>query len=515
MTTKSTLGIFWGNNSFSFAETENTVPQKAFTAPFDLGNKTFLNLTTESTEGIKLTAIIQQALQNQRILESAISLALPAKDIIFRSFVIPYLQPAEIKNVVQFEAAKFVPFRMDDLAFTFHPITFVDQGKKSIRIILVAIRKDILEGYCGILEHSGLRVEHVEPSSASLVRALTHKKLLQKGKSTAVIETHQYEGRIVIVEQNIPQFVREFQLYPTSAEASSVASDILSARLFNEIKISFEYYGRQYNQKKVDRIIALSESGDDEILRNLGKDFNLPCTIITAKTFFKDDTLDLGTIHAYGSSLRGAVQMNFNFNLPRLTLTTAPVEETAPVQITGPNYAAVALVGILCGLIFVLTLNFSNGLVKRHQSKASQIQAKLGSYETSTPELLEQQTTESKSALAAYRNIRIGSKVAYFLKLIPTLLPPGAWLKDLDIRYSDVIKNDGAFRIKASKVSLSFGGYIYTEDPRKQFSLANTLLLNFKNNKEFSNLFDRIELGSVQKTSLQQYNVTTFRIDCR
>src|SRR3989338_2820466 len=294
MTTKNTLGIFWGANSFFFVETENNIPQKIFTAPFDLNNKPYLNLTTESTEGIRLTALLQQALQNQRILENTSGLALPAKDIIFRSFVIPYLQPSEIKNVVLFEAAKFVPFRMEDLAFTFHPIPFVDKGKKSIRIILVAIRKDILEGYCGILEHSGLRVESVEPSSVSLVRALIHKKLIQKAKNTAIIEIHQYEGRIIIVDQNIPQFVREFQLYPTSTETSSVASDILSARLFNEIKISFEYYGRQYNQKKVERIIALSESGDDDMLKNLGKDFNLPCTVITAKKFFRNDAVDLG-----------------------------------------------------------------------------------------------------------------------------------------------------------------------------------------------------------------------------
>ncbi len=515
MTTKNTLGIFWGNNSFSFVETAGNIPQKIFTAPFNLGSKTYLNLTTESTEGIKLTAIIQQALQNQRILESAINLALPAKDIIFRSFVIPYLQPSEIKNVVLFEAAKFVPFRMEDLAFTFHPVPFVDKGKKAIRIILVAVRKDILEGYCGILEHSGLRVECVEPSSVSFVRALTHKKLIQKAKNTAIIEIHQYEGRIIIVDQNIPQFVREFQLYPTSAEASSLASDILSARLFNEIKISFEYYGRQYNQKKVERIIALSGSEDDAMLKNLGKDFNLSCTVITTKTFFKNDAVDMGAIHAYGSSLRGAVQMNFDFSLPRQSLATAPVEETAPVQVSGPNYAAVALVGIFCLAIFALTVNFSNGLIKKYQNKTAELQSKFGSYATSTPELLEQQTTESKGKLAAYRNIRIGSKVSYFLKLVPALLPEGAWLKDLDIRYNDIIKNEGSFRVKASKVTLSFSGYIYTEDPRKQFPLANTLLLNFKNNKEFSNLFDRIELGSVQRTALQQYNVTTFRIECR
>ena len=63
-------------------------------------------------EGLKLTALIQKALQEHKITTKNINLALPAKDLIFRSFTIPWMQAHEVNNVVEFEAIKYIPIKL-------------------------------------------------------------------------------------------------------------------------------------------------------------------------------------------------------------------------------------------------------------------------------------------------------------------------------------------------------------------------------------------------------------------
>ena len=192
---------------------------------------------------------------NQRIIDTSVNLSLPSKDIIFRSFVIPYMSSSDVKNVVEFEASKYVPFSLSELVFTYYPFATLENKKRLIRILLVAIRKDKLEGYINILERAGLKVEQIEPSSMSVVRALMSRKQLPNNKIIAIVEVNYHDGKIIIVDKNVPQFVREFQLYPFTEDTAAFPMDILKARLFNEIKISFDYFNPAIFPKKLKKLL--------------------------------------------------------------------------------------------------------------------------------------------------------------------------------------------------------------------------------------------------------------------
>src|SRR3989338_4097176 len=240
MATKKTFGLFWDQHTVHFAENSDNVP-KIFHYPTNLGKVLAAMSTKETTEGIKFTELLQRILLENKITTRSVQLSLPSHDIIFRSFIIPWMQSSEMKGVVEFEASKYVPFELDKLAYNYLSITLFKEKRKQILILFVAIRKDVLENYCNVLEHSDLKVELTEPGQISLLLFLAFKKILPRNKTVAVIDTDAVSGRIMIIEKEVPQFIREFQLAHIGAENPKEAPDALQAKLFNEARMSLDF----------------------------------------------------------------------------------------------------------------------------------------------------------------------------------------------------------------------------------------------------------------------------------
>ena len=169
------LGVFWESNSLHFVESSETGLETMSHISFQQRS------LTPAIEGVSdswekgLSISIKNALKKQKISTTTVNLSLPINDIIFRSFVIPWMQQREVNNVVEFEVGKYIPFSLGELSYCYYPITFQENEQKQIRIIFVAIKKDALENYVSVLEAASLTVGIIEPSAVSLIRALSFK----------------------------------------------------------------------------------------------------------------------------------------------------------------------------------------------------------------------------------------------------------------------------------------------------------------------------------------------------
>ena len=238
---KQQLGLFWGQKAFFFAETTGSKLSETFSAQFMQKVGMAAKGGTYIPEGMQLMSTIQEVIRKRNLAASQINLSLPTRDIIFRSFVVPWMQTHEIKGVVDFEVSKYIPFALDELSYSFHPISFNDGAVRKIRVIFVAIKKDALENYTTTLEQSGLRVGVIEPAPLSLIRVLTLKNALPLEETIAVVEKGEWVGKIIIAHQGVPQFVREFQMKALSSDQEATDFKALKYRLFNEIRISLDY----------------------------------------------------------------------------------------------------------------------------------------------------------------------------------------------------------------------------------------------------------------------------------
>lgn len=507
---KDQLGIYWGKDAFYFVECVKGQPDKIalvkFNTPIpgDTGQKI--------PEGLRLTSLIQQTVKDKKFTGKKVNLALSAKDVIYRSFVIPFMQPNEVKNVVDFEATKYIPIKLEDLAYTFHAIPFSEGDQKNLRILFVATRKITLERYIGLLQQAGLEAEFIEPASVSLLRILQKGGQVPRQQATAVIEVEKDGGKLIICDKEIVQFVREFQ---STIQGSGTPEE--TAKLLNDIRVSFNFYQRQNPQGKIDRIVTVSIEELKDLSAALQQEFKIPVTAFSAAKVLKvDQPTDIGLLSANGAAIREKVVSSKNFDLSVKTPRSgkgAALEATGAFADWDLNKLALSLaISMVIFLVFMLLSNLSTEDAKRRQAL---LKTQLGVYASSSKDTIIELRDKAVNKLNQYKDVRTKSEIAYFLHKIPALLPQGAWISTLTIDYVENQENRDGVPRRTSRINAVIEGYAYLPNPNDQIRLINSLVSKLKDEKDFARSFNDIVLTNVRQDTLNNDPVTNFRISCK
>lgn len=516
MSGKKQLGIFFGKKALSIVETNNQVPERFVSASHGMFERE-PGTGQDLPDDVALTAIIQKSLREQKISSTEINLSLPTRDVIFRSFVIPWMQPSELRGVVEFEARKYIPFKLEELSYTHHAVTFEDKGNRKLRILFAAVRNDILEKYVQILTQAGLDVIFSEPAPMSLIRALMFRNQIPPNQRVAIVQANEREGRIIIVNEGLPHFIREFQFLPSTTPTSDIEPGVLNMRLFNEIRNSLSYYSRQYDQERIDGIITLSVDDSKDQFENLGKEMGIPTVSLSSNSILgTSSVVDIDLLNGFGIGLRSTVSLPADFNLSAKPLKGF---HFSPESIDVRSLIKTALVGVF---IIALTFILASGAAKEQKRKIALLEEKQQQFQGLTLQDIEQKNKEIMEKLVSYKKIPSQSSAAHFLSAIPNVLPQGTWLETLQITYSDDTfpKEKSLFQDKNQpqwqpKATLNLDGYVYQEDVNQQIRLINALVADLKNNQNFAPFFESIELVSAQTQTLDGYVVTHFRIACK
>jgi len=122
MAIKKQLAVYFSEDALSLTELERAKIINYYHVPYDLFTKEDSKLSSNLTEEIKLTAVLQKALRDNKIEAVDCFTSIATKDIILRSFLIPYLNSIEVVGAVEFEVRKYIPFKIDELIYDFQTI---------------------------------------------------------------------------------------------------------------------------------------------------------------------------------------------------------------------------------------------------------------------------------------------------------------------------------------------------------------------------------------------------------
>lgn len=516
MTAKKQLGIFFGSNSLSIAETD----RRRITSFFDAPHSLFDNKGTTASmipDDIRLTAILQKSLRDKKIETTDISLCLPTKDIILRSFFIPWMTASEVKGVVDFEARRYIPFRLEEIIYGYHTVTVIEKKIKRIRVVFVGIRKDTLEKYCSILEQAGLKIVAIEPSPFSLLRVLLTKRQIQNHQTTAIIYTNKNDGTIFIAEGSIPQFVRDFQLtIPESLETTTAintfaAADTasLKSRFLDEVRISLDYYQRQHPASVISKILFISPSDVKELSDTLSKDLGIAATSLRTNALLNlPEEVDIGVLNAFGVGLKHSVALPVSIDLITMRTRAGEPEKTTAELSVNYRTPAVCTAGCVFAILaaFLLTRHWVSG----YEKKISDMAKNELEFVSLTVDDLKKNREETFEKIEKYKKVPLKSNIAFFLNRLPELLPSGTWLRRLAMNYSSSYQTPGS---SAKGLILDIDGYTYAAEMRQQIELINRLILNLK--QDFNKTFTDITLVNANREQQDGYTVTHFQIRCQ
>jgi hypothetical protein len=521
------FGMFWGYEALYFVETEGVIPKKIFHIPLEKKDSANIKRDAADPKRSKLVFTIKGVLNKYKISNGSINLSLPIRDIIFRSFVIPSMQPHEIRSVVEFEISKYIPFSLEELSFAFHPITIEQENLKLIRIIFVAIKNDALETYTNILEAASLSVHIVEPAALSLIRALRFKEQIPQNETIALIEKENI-GRITIADNETPQFVREFHLSAMAGEDMTQDLDSDVKKLGKEARISLDYFNRQNQQLQVKRIFLLALSQQQEVIKHLEGLLNLPVTAINNHAIINETPkIGLGILNAFGACLLTSKGTTISFNLMKkkakyIQPMEAPVKRPVTIK-------SIIVTVLVCVPVIVASILLSSITIQEYNQKISNLHEKLGLFQDAELSVIQQQSGDLQAKLDYLTNTITKSDIASLLTLIPDLLPEGTWIDNLNIKFDDSKFINSAKTEEAQTsntppssnkidinptLTITIDGYAFSFDKNLQFRLVNILLGALKDSREFSLFFENIDLQTTNIEKIDDQDVTFFKIVC-
>lgn len=509
MAEKKQLGVFWDRNKLYFVKTLANHPSQLFSIPFDPKDLEFKVKDGVSSDNLPINTLIKNTLKHEKIeTPILINLALPIKDIIFRSFVIPWMLPNEVRGVVEFEASRYVPFSLEDLSFSFHPTTVMEDGTRRIRIVFVAIKKDTLHTYTTILEKTRLTLDVVEPAPLSLIRVLTIKGLIDPKKTIALIEKNETSGKIIILDKGIPQFVREFQLAPPSPHETApvlLSPEMAFNRLINEVRVCIDYFNRQDTSLQVCELCLLSSDTTEEQIASLAEDMDMPVTPIDISSVLEhSDYNDSAFLNSFGSALIETKDNPAIFNLSTSNVRTDGI--TMPSWKDLALYKSIVITLFCCALLTTGFWGISNKMNTQYDQQIKSLKEKMGVYSGAPVTTLQTQHDDRIKKIDQFKKIFVKSDITYFLVKLSTLLPEGAWLKLFSVSYDNDANN-------IMQPQINIDGYVYCDDTKEQFRRINTLLKSIKDDERLKNTFQDINLSSIKSEKINGYDITYFKIN--
>ena len=438
------------------------------------------------------------------------------KEVILRSFIIPFVNLEDVQNVIKFEAKKYLPIDIQGLDFVFYTIPFTENQTKHLRVIFFAVRKEVLARYERIFKQANAEVSYCEPSIVSLTKALLFKKESKLTNHLAFLILDKDSGSICFIDQGIPQFIREFSIGPSyqpqeingsiRPEESNDSTETLNLRIVNEVENSFGFYARQFSGKRVDQVLVSSGLDRKDLLNTMETELKVRLTRFSSViTTASGQSNDMDAIYAMGACVDPPMKSFSEFNFLGGKAPSSSMENGLIAVLK--SYKDVILTLLICSVFLAGVYIFFQLQLKTTRQQYDQLSAQAGVFLNEPVESIQAELRQNTDQLTQFKNIRTKSDVVFILLRVASHLPQGFSLSDLRINYNPNDFNDG-------HVTIDMNGTVYKEDPDEQIVAVDRIFSDFKNDKELSRFIRSVSLGPLNREDHNGRQVMGFNIHC-
>jgi Tfp pilus assembly PilM family ATPase len=504
MASPKRIGFYWGEEKLTLVEFEKNAPHQVVSLPFNLKASTPSPFSSNLTGEIQITAIFQQMLQDNKITGGTFYVSLPMKEIILRSFFIPFVKMDDIHNTIKFEAKKYLPIDIQGLKYVFYTVPYTENQVKRLQVIFFAVRTETLDRYERIFKQVNAAVAYCEPCVVSLSKVLLFKKEITPTDHLAFLILDKNVGRICFIDRGIPQFIRDFSVnvQPLSAETQDPLAT-LNLKIVNEVANSFDFYARQFSGDRLEQILVSGEDFGQDLFNALETELKLKIRRVPPLVTIGQNN-DLDTIYAMGSCVVPP--------LPSLTGFDFIKDKDAKRSAAGDlidmisSYKEILFVLLICAISLVGVYILFQVQLKVTQQQYDQLSAKEGAYANLTADSIQTEIQANTDKLTTYKNIRMKSDMVLILLRVASHLPQGAKLKDLSVIYNPTDPND-------AHVAIEMNGDVFKEDSNEEVKVVNQIFSDLKNDKVLSQFIKDVTV-TLNLEELDGRQDTGFSIHC-
>ena len=201
----SYLGLDIGSTSIKLVELRATagVPELA---TYGMATVPTLPATRQYDAG-QLAATVASLLKQSRATARGVYSALPTESVFTSIITVPQGNAKAVAAAVHTEAAKLLPRPIDEMVLDPQQLG-VSADKHSVRILLVAAPRDLVERYDTICRLAGIELLGLEVESFAMVRSLVGKD----PASIAVVDFGAATTDIIVVANGVPVLTRSVRI---------------------------------------------------------------------------------------------------------------------------------------------------------------------------------------------------------------------------------------------------------------------------------------------------------------
>lgn len=261
-----------------------------------------LRMTNNATE-LLAYAVEQNSADMEETLRKLISahgiksanVSLSGQQAIIRYIDFPKMRSEELKQALKFEAQKHLPFPIQDVSID-GCILRDDLPDGKMKVLLAAVKKDLLEQRLKVLRQAGLDASIVEIDSISLVNAFNFnygQEETVKAKTVALLNVGSATSNLNILESGLPALSRDIPIggnhltqkiadalnldfksaekaktgQAAQNEKAASAAEAVIGKLAQEVRASCDYY----ESRSVSSVERVFVSGGASLFGGMGE----------------------------------------------------------------------------------------------------------------------------------------------------------------------------------------------------------------------------------------------------
>jgi hypothetical protein len=513
----SSLGIYFGSKVITIVEAKGKklvnstqIAQSTISTGNELEEK-----VPQEVKLIEIIALFKDEFRKKKIQSKEATLCLSGKDLIIRTFEIPIMPHEELRSAINFEAKKYIPFKVEELISDYQ--VQLDKQTRTNLVLFMGIKKEVLERYVSIFNQLDIKLNAIEYSAFDVLRCLK----LARSSDSGVIGilgadiTGEDEINFTVLENGFPLFSRDIYLAvgpEGMLETSPKASEALLEKLKSEVRISLDYYDRKFPSKNIKKLFLISSQEHAAELKEFIKEFGLSVHIEDYSSFMsKQISGSLSFIKAVGCALSKAIKTRIKLDLlgakekaTSLKGKNLQAEALALVKGLKVDRGIVALGLLICIAPYLFGLYRKQALLDELKGVVVKRAQVISVNPESTYDELVNTDNEYKKKLDTVAGL-INKQlfVTTPLNVIPKAIPKGVWLTSFVLSEKDVNKAD-----------LLLEGMVFLSDSDKEIETANRFLSNLKQDPDFTNYFKDISITSLDRSRLGKVTATGFIIHC-
>jgi len=446
---------------------------------------------------------IKKVFKENNVKPGDVVTAIPSEETMVRYFQMPKIPKQERAAAVNFEAKRYIPFRMEDVVSDFQVLPG-KVGQNSMDVVFVAVKKNTIEQYLNMLIIAGLKPIIVESAPFSLMRAFNAAGQINTKVNTAIVNINVDTLNVTILRNGVPYIIRDILLSEITPQDKTF--EPVFEKILAEIKLSFDFYEKQFPSEVIDKIIIYSKLPLENWHEIVGKELQIPVEVgdPLRGIRIKSGVVPARAAACFGLALRGLTESFIDINLCKEKLMFYKKKELFLKMVFIEASIAVFLL-IVFKVFAVRAITPLTNELGKTLSERPKVEVNIKSYDIADLEKIKNEMETKKDILENLISSR--TYLTSRLQDIVKILPKDMWLAEVSFEEKIDKKN-------TSRITRFFNvkGYYVIDEKTGDKDAVNVFLNQLKKTSGINNGMSRADIVSVKKIDIKGRKVSSFEI---